>query len=98
MGYFKPDEIRISQEQWNDIVHTLSPAMLKTYMRENGVKRKEIFNRGADSLQYVSFSLGGYINNQNAWNHFIKQRAYDSHTQEETRKFAKIIEEVLQKE
>jgi len=91
LGYFKPDELDIGNGEWNGIINTTPPHVLKSYMKANGVERKEMYNRGADSLQYVVFTLGGYINSKSGWQHFKKQRVDDPHTQKETRQVAKMI-------
>jgi len=84
MGYWKPDECKIDQDDWNELVRRLSPDYLEQHMRDDGVKRREVFARGADMLQNRVFSIGGYVNNPNAIPHFIAQRL-DLHTQLETR-------------
>jgi len=83
-GFWKPNEVDMLQEEWDNCVENSSPKELKEIMRYSGVVRKEILNRGRDNLQYVVFNLGGYTNNPNAWEHFVAQRT-DSHTQLETR-------------
>ena len=95
-GYWKPDEVEMSKIVWDAVVDTSSPLELRCYMKDNcDIKRKEIYNRGADSLAYVTYSLGGWMNSSNSWEHFINQRAFDSHTQLETREVAKMISELL---
>ena len=64
-------------------------------MKNAGENRREIFARGVDMLQVRVATLGGYINNDNAWPWFIKQRLLDPHTQLETRQFAEKIKEVI---
>jgi len=91
LGYFKPYEVDMINEKWNKVVASSAPDPLKITMKFHGVKRKEIYNRGADSLQYVVFTLGGYTNSSSGWQHFKKQRVDDPHTQKETRQVAKMI-------
>lgn len=91
-GYWKPPEITVDQDSWNIEVQEKSPNMLKQIMKQHGVVRKEVWDRGADMLQNRVFTLGGYTNNPNAWPHFIDQRL-DLHTQLETRQFVKLIKE-----
>ena len=90
-GYWLSDDFakdlgKIPQEQWNKVVEGVSPKKLVKMMKEAGIVRKEVFDRGADMLQYRPFTIGGFTNNPNAWRHFIEQRT-DSHTQKETREF-----------
>jgi thymidylate synthase ThyX len=86
-GYWKPEELdKMSQESWNNKVNTFRPKELTELMKKHGVVRKEVFDRGRDMLQNRVFAIGGYTNNPNAWEHFMKQRL-DSHTQKETREF-----------
>jgi len=87
-GYWMPPEMKVCQDFWDVKVNSLSPEQLKDYMKENGIVRKEVWDRGRDMLQNRVFSIGGYINNPNAWEHFMKQRL-DKHTQAETRQFVK---------
>ena len=81
-GYWKPDEAKIlCEDEWNALVRRASPNRLRDVMKfDFKIKRKEVFDRGADMLQYRPFTIGGFTNNPNAWRHFIKQRT-DSHTQ-----------------
>jgi hypothetical protein len=96
LGYYKPSEVStMTQEAWNDYVDITPPLLLKATMKEAGVVRREIWSRGADMLQYREFTLGGYLNNPNAFPHFINQRLHDSHTQLETREFTKMIKETI---
>ncbi len=101
-GYFMPDEVKTDYdnryelsdewklEQWNNIVECVeTPKSLKKYMKKAGVKRKEIYNRGADMLKIRPFSIGFNTLNPNSWEHFYSQRALDSHTQLECRTFVK---------
>ena len=89
-GYMEP------QESWNDFVQNNTPAMLKAFMKHTlGINRREVYARGSDMLQYRVFSLGGYTNNENAWPHFIRQRAYDPHTQLETRLLCEMISDTI---
>lgn len=89
-GYWMPPEVNISQGSWDKMIPITTPNNLKALMKQQGVKRKEIFDRGADMLQNRVFTIGGYTNNPNAWQHFFKQRL-DSHTQLETREFASML-------
>jgi len=99
-GYWMPPEVHNTmksthpdintQEQWNFIVRTSSPDKLREYIKSSNVVRKEVFDRGADMLQNRVFTIGGYTNNPNAWQHFFKQRL-DSHTQLETREFTSML-------
>lgn len=94
-GYWKPDEIKMTQKEWDAYVPTHSPIHLQSLMKDGyGIVRKEIWDRGADMLQNRVFTIGGYTNNPNAWQHFIEQRT-DKHTQLETRKFAEEISKLL---
>ena len=94
LGYWKPEEIDMSQDEWNDFVYNTSPYYLRDSMKNVGITRGEILNRGADSLELRSFVIGGYTNDPSAWKHFINQRL-DSHTQKETRELAKQIDKFL---
>jgi len=95
LGYWKPNEIDVEQGVWDGYVETSSKIMLTKYMKRAGINRKEVYDRGADMLQYRSFTIGGYTNNPNAWDHFIKQRVDDNHTQLETREFCQIFKDLL---
>ncbi len=96
-GYFKPDEVfAITENQWTTIVENQSPIALKQYMKDSGVIRAEIFNRGKDSLQIRPFAIGLNILNSNASKHFFNQRVKDLHTQLETRNFANALSKVIQ--
>jgi hypothetical protein len=76
---------------WAGSVETSSPTELRSFMKnELGVKRKEVYNRGADMLQNREFTLGGYWQ-PNGWQHFINQRMRDLHTQQETRELTELI-------
>ena len=104
-GYWMPPEVKeyltgvmpqlcsgmTPQEYWNFKVPNETPVELHSFMLDKcGIKRKEVWDRGADMLQNRVFTLGGYTNNPNAWEHFINQRV-DSHTQLETREFVGMI-------
>ena len=91
-GYWMPDIDGLTQEHWNSLVENAKPCNLKSFMKNSGIIRKEIFDRGRDMLQNRVFVIGGYTNNPNAWEHFIKQRT-DKHTQLETREFVKMIQD-----
>lgn len=94
-GFWKPEEFSaIDAVTWNSFVTGSSPNSLKNTMKDFGVKRREVFERGADMLQMRVFTIGGYTNNPNAWRHFIEQRT-DKHTQLETRVLAEQIKELL---
>jgi hypothetical protein len=80
---------------WDSKVQYSSPIERRGFMRRIGVTCREVYARGSDMLQYREFTLGGYLNNPNAWPHFINQRARDPHTQLEMRELATMIEEVL---
>jgi len=99
-GYFMPDEViaklfslsmleHTVQEEWKHLVENNSPKELVNFMKKVGVKRKEIYNRGADMLRIRPFSIGFNTLNTNSWEHFYNQRALDSHTQLECRIFVK---------
>lgn len=91
LGYWCPPEIKSEQAEWNDFVENVSPKTLETVMKESGVNRREVSARGKDMLQNRIYTLGGYINNPNAFPHFINQRMRDAHTQLETRQVAELI-------
>ena len=92
-GYWMPPEIELEEKYWTYAVEDESPSELKLLMKEYGIKRKEVWDRGADMLQNRVFTIGGYIQ-PNGWTHFIDQRL-DSHTQLETREFTKLIKELI---
>ena len=105
-GYWCPKEIyeflerslpEISpQDRWNDVVVYSSPSDLVSIMKNTyGIKRREVWARGADMLQYRPFTLGGYTNNPNAWRWFVDQRTKDNHVQQETRDFVSMISEAV---
>ena len=110
MGYWHPEEFtvykrkqdcKITDEQlgelWGTRVENTSPVNLEAFMKDTlKIKRREIFARGRDMLQYRSSTLGGYTNNPNAWPHFLHQRGDDLHTQMETRRIAMMIREAIQ--
>jgi hypothetical protein len=105
-GYWMPPEIREAikikpliptktlEDEWTFTVENSSPLQLKTLMKDAGIVRKEVWDRGADSLQNRVFTLGGYTSNPNAFTHFRAQRL-DSHTQLETRDFVQLIKDQL---
>jgi hypothetical protein len=110
LGYWMPEEYfgwmnsrilragdrEYIQSLWNSKVENYSPHDLKQYMNKSlGIARKEIYNRGADGLEYVVFTLGSFTNHPHYWEHFCNQRAVDSHTQLETRKVAQMIKDVI---
>lgn len=105
MGYWYPEEFaaftehyKSTQELWNAIVENYSPKEIRNFMKnELGIKRKEVYSRGADSLEYVKFTLGGYTDVEESWKHFVNQRL-DAHTQKETREVAKMISDKLYQE
>jgi len=94
LGYWKPKEISYTQDVWNEIVVTSSKENLVEIMKNLGVVRKEVYDRGTDMLQYRSFTIGGYTNVPTAWKHFIAQRT-DSHTQKETQILATQLNELI---
>lgn len=89
-GYWKPPEVGYRQKAWDRAMLNWRPNDLRDTMKAYGVKRKEVFDRGADMLQNRVFTIGGYTNNPNAWQHFFKQRL-DKHTQLETREFVSML-------
>jgi len=92
-GFWKPPEVGMSQDEWDKgIDHRWRRWELRKVMKDAGITRKEVFDRGSDMLQNRVFTIGGYTNNPNAWSHFIKQRL-DNHTQLETREFVKLFDE-----
>lgn len=98
-GYWMPPEVRPHggtdrKDWWNEQVESLSARRLKIIMKECGIVRKEVWDRGSDMLQNRVFSIGGYTNNPNAWEHFLDQRL-DKHTQLETRDFVKMLSEEI---
>ena len=103
LGYWMPDEIsrylyentNNATEAWNEIVTTSSSEELEAFMKKCGVTRMEIYARGRDMLARRVYTLGGYTLNENSWPHFINQRMRDKHTQEETRKLAGMILDVI---
>ena len=72
-----------------------SPAELQQYMKSKGVKRREVWARGSDMLETRVYTLGGYTNTPNGWQHFINQRMRDPHTQAETKELAGLINTVV---
>lgn len=105
MGYWVPDEVVSGadpstpdeeiQAWWDWLVTSSSKTTLEYQMKAHGVKRREVYARGSDMLQYRVYTLGGYINNPNAWPHFINQRMRDPHTQLETRRLAELINKAI---
>lgn len=93
-GYWKPEDVKLSQEQWDKGIRKWRPDELRDLMKKSGITRKEIFDRGVDMLQNRVFVIGGYTNNPNAWGHFLEQRL-DSHTQKETREFAMSLDALI---
>lgn len=91
-GYWMPPEIvGITQAQWDDgVSRKWRPMELQDLMKQHGVVRREVFARGKDMLQMRGFTIGGFTNNPNAWDHFLEQRL-DLHTQLETREFVKVL-------
>ena len=99
LGYWCPPEVRTfwgnesvetCQDAWNDVVPNSTSNYLQTFMKEVGIKRREVFARGSDMLQNRVYTLGGYIQ-PNGWIHFLKQRGLDPHTQLEMRILADLI-------
>ena len=100
LGYWYPPEFvkyhEATLDGWDDLVENTTPALLKTFMKDTlGIPRKEVYNRGADSLEYVVFTLGSFTNHPHYWEHFLNQRAFDSHTQKETSEVANMIKDVI---
>jgi hypothetical protein len=105
-GYWYPEEFEdwyiknddrgvMIQDSWNEAVETFNPVELEDFMKnELGVKRREIFSRGSDSLRKREFVLGGSTIDPYAWEHFVNQRL-DPHTQKETREITKMIKGLL---
>ena len=93
-GYWKPPEVEVSQDVWNIIVKNISKEGLALTMKQFGITRKEVWDRGSDMLQNRVFTIGGYTNNDNAWEHFVKERT-GIHTQKETVDFTNMLNEDL---
>lgn len=94
-GYWKPLEIPNCQQEWSEtIVPYSTPNGLKQLMKDVGIKRKEVWDRGSDLLQNRVFCLGGYLSNPNALPHFFSQRL-DTHTQKETRDFVQMMKDLV---
>lgn len=91
LGYYKPKRVMV--DNWGWYVQNTPPIALKQYLKQFS-KRTEIYNRGADSLENVCFSLGGFLNNPNSFPHFINQRTHYK-TQKETREFVKLFKKYL---
>ena len=91
-GYWCPPEIakNFKAEFWNNLCVNAKPSNLQSFMRDAGITRKEVLDRGRDMLQNRVFVIGGYTNNPNAWGHFLEQRL-DKHTQLETREFVELL-------
>jgi thymidylate synthase ThyX len=86
----------MTQEEWDIYVKSNSPIKLEEYMRHiAAIARREVYARGSDMLAYRVATLGGYMNNPNAWGHFVNQRLHDPHTQKETRELTAQIEGVI---
>ena len=99
LGYWKPSEVSMNQELWNKMVKDdFAPSMLEKIMKEAGITRREVYARGSDMLEYRAYTLGGYTNNPNAWEHFINQRLHDPHTQKEMRDLAELISKAIYNE
>jgi len=94
-GYYKPEEIDMTQEEWNIKVENTTPNELKEFMKENGIKRKEIYARGIDMLKYRPFTIGFNTLNPNSWKHFKNERS-TPHTQAETREFVAQLKELAE--
>lgn len=98
LGYWMPEELsnsRMTISGWNHRVKSTPPDILENIMRSSGITRREVYARGSDMLQYRVFSLGGYTNNPNAWQHFVNQRLHDAHTQLETRQLTQMISDAI---
>ncbi len=97
-GWYLPHEHNntTKDEYWNYLVTHTTPVELQLFMKDIlKVKRREVYARGSDMLQYRTSTLGGYTSNLNAWPHFINQRLNDSHTQKETREVSALINSFL---
>lgn len=98
LGYWMPEEAYpfYTQELWDRIIPITYPRDLEFIMKsELQIKRREVYARGSDMLAYRVFTLGGYLNNPSAWQHFINQRLRDLHTQKEMRDLANMVYEAL---
>ncbi len=102
-GYWCPPEVAKKlydegilevQPYWDVVIKDITPKELINFMKECGINRKEVFDRGADSLQNRVYIFGAYTNNPNAWGHFIAQRT-DKHTQLEMRILANMIKDEI---
>jgi hypothetical protein len=94
-GYWKPKEVNIPQTKWDiGVGDRWRRWELRDVMKKAGITRKEVFDRGSDMLQYRVFTIGGYTNNPNAWEHFIKLRT-DKHAQKETQEFVGLFKKDL---
>jgi len=91
-GYWKPREIPVSRMSWELYVENATPSQLRKYIR-NFTPRREIWARGADSLEYREFAIGGYTDTH-SWEHFFKLRT-ESGVQEETRGLVKEIQSLV---
>ena len=96
-GYYKPNEVDMTQEQWNTRVENTTPKELKTFLKNGcNVIRKEIYARGADMLKYRPFTMGFNTLNPNSWKHFKDERS-TPHTQLETRNFVSQLSDIVKK-
>lgn len=79
---------------WNERVLNSTPAELEIYMKDElKIPRREIYALGKDMLELRVFSVGGYTNTQESFQHFINQRSKDAHTQLETREMLDVVME-----
>ncbi len=86
-GYYKPSEVDMTNEQWNVRVRNSTPNNLEEFLRVGcGIKRQELYARGADMLEIRKFSIGVNTLNPNSWEHLKGERTA-SGTQKETREF-----------
>ena len=67
LGYWKPDGVNMTDEQWQRKVEYSTPKALEAFMKVAcNIKRREVYARGSDMLEYRVSTLGGYTNNVNA--------------------------------
>jgi len=111
-GYFCPPEFKKylenelinyipndseAEEHWNKRVLMSTPDELFKFMQVNlGIKRREVFSRGADMLEIRKFSIGVNTLNPNSWGHLRDERK-TSHTQLECRNFITELSECIDK-
>jgi hypothetical protein len=93
-GYWMPPGINLNPGTWEYQLNKFGPNHSRQLMKDAGIVRKEVWDRGADSLQNRVFTLGGYLSNPNALPHFFSQRL-DTHTQKETRDFVQMMKDLV---